>query len=151
RRPASPTATPPCFGFAAPSSARTENTRTPGFLEPAELVRWLSATDVFLAPFTDGVSTRRTTVMAALQQSLAVVGTDGFLTDDILRNATNAMRLVPAGDSDSFVNAVVELSKRPESRVALGGAGSALYRAEFDWPVAARRVLSVLGITPHEQ
>lgn len=118
--------------------------QTPGELALDELARRLAETDVFLAPFTDGVSTRRTTVMAALQQGLAVVGTDGFLTDDVLRTATTALRLVPAGDGNSFAAAVLELCQDPARREAMGRAAAALYRAEFDWPVAARRVVTAL-------
>ncbi len=52
--------------------------RSPGRQAAGELARELSAADIFLAPFIDGVSTRRGTMMAALQHGLPIVGTRGL-------------------------------------------------------------------------
>lgn len=122
----------------------------PGELTPNALASLLAAGDVFLAPFVDGVSTRRTTLMAALQHGLAIVGTDGFLTDDVLRRSSHALHLSPSTDRDAFVDAVVRLSEDPASRESLGEAAATLYRSEFDWPVAARRVIGALALETGE-
>jgi glycosyltransferase involved in cell wall biosynthesis len=68
---------------------------TPGYISGDKVARWLSAADIYLAPLADGASTRRTTLMAAMQHGLAIVATDGSLTDTILRTS-GALRLVPA-------------------------------------------------------
>jgi glycosyltransferase involved in cell wall biosynthesis len=117
----------------------------PGRLPEDDLATWLSAADLFLAPFADGVSTRRSSVMAALQHGLPVVGTDGYLTDGILRRSTAALRLFPVDRPDLFAEAVVELAKAPDERLAAARAARALYEASFDWPVLARRLLD--GVT----
>jgi len=115
----------------------------PGFLSDADLSGWLSAADLFLAPFADGVSTRRSSLMAALQHGLPVVGTDGHLTDGVLRRSS-ALLLAPVDRPDLFAQAAVELAKSPEERLASGRAARALYEATFDWPVLARRLIDAL-------
>lgn len=115
-----------------------------GFLPDTDAADLLAASDMFLVPLQDGVSTRRTTVMAALQHEVAVVGTDGHLTDDALRRAKDALRLVAVDDHDGFVAAVCELAASADDRHALAVAGRQLYEESFDWPVLVERLLGAL-------
>jgi glycosyltransferase involved in cell wall biosynthesis len=126
-------------------SPSIEGVRTyePGFLAEAEMAELLAGADVFLAPFADGVSTRRTTVMSALQHEVAVVGTVGHLTDDILAGS-DAMVLVPVGREEDFVAAVRDLASDRARRAVVARAGRQLYEDRFDWPVIARRLLLLL-------
>jgi glycosyltransferase involved in cell wall biosynthesis len=139
------------LGAPADSPERTEvagvRVLEPGYLEEEEMAMLLAASDLFLAPFADGVSTRRTSVMSALQHELAVVGTVGSLTDPTLA-PTDAMVLVPVGDEAAFADAVVGLAEDPERRRALALAGRRLFEREFDWPVIAARVLALLEDRP---
>jgi glycosyltransferase involved in cell wall biosynthesis len=114
----------------------------PGWLEASSLARHLAAADLFVAPFVDGVSTRRTSLMAALQHGLPVLGTDGRLTDDVLRHSTHALALVPVGDRKRLAEAVRWLVRDPQERLARGAAGRKLYESSFDWPVIAARILT---------
>jgi glycosyltransferase involved in cell wall biosynthesis len=118
--------------------------REPGVLDAVPLARMLAASDVFLAPYADGVSTRRTTVMTALQHAVAVVATDGHLTDGVLRRARSAMRLAPVGEPARFVEAVRELADDGRARTAMGGDGRRLYEESFDWPVVTGRMVDIL-------
>jgi glycosyltransferase involved in cell wall biosynthesis len=99
---------------------------------------------VFVAPFVDGVSTRRTTLMAALQHGVAVVGTDGRLTDDILRASREALTLAPVGDRHQLEDAVRRLADDPGLRRSRGAAGRELYTSSFAWPVTAAIVATAL-------
>jgi len=54
----------------------------------------LQACDVLLQPYPDGVTTRRTSVMAGLANGRAVVTTDGKLTEDVWRT-TRCVALAP--------------------------------------------------------
>jgi glycosyltransferase involved in cell wall biosynthesis len=112
----------------------------PGYQSPAALAECLAATDMFLAPFVDGVSTRRTTVMAALQHGLPIVGTEGALTDRVLRSSGRALRLVPVARRDLFVDAALRLASQRNERNAIGRAARELYLEHFDWPVIAERL-----------
>jgi glycosyltransferase involved in cell wall biosynthesis len=117
----------------------------PGALPAEAVARHLAAADIFLAPFSDGVSTRRTTVMAALQHGLPIVGTSGGLTDPMLTRSTSAMRLVPVGDVTAFGAAVRLISENSHLRCSMAEAARVLHTREFDWPVAAERLLRVLN------
>lgn len=120
----------------------------PGLLAASDLARSLAAADLFFAPFIDGVSTRRTSLMAALQHGLPVIGTEGVLTDDVFRRSRQALRLVPVGEPDLFADVAVDLADRPEERINLGCAARSLYDDEFNWTITAHRVLdAVRGTT----
>jgi hypothetical protein len=121
---------------------------SPGYLEPDRIASLLSAVDIFLAPHLDGVSTRRTTVMSALQHELAVIGTDGYYTDEMLREASDAIRLVPLDRPDLFADAARELAEDASARRALGKAGRALYEGHFDWPVLTASLVDALESLP---
>jgi glycosyltransferase involved in cell wall biosynthesis len=116
----------------------------PGWLAPGDAARLLSAGDLFLAPFIDGVSTRRGSLMAAMQHGLAVVGTRGPATDGVL-SGSGALELVSCGDRKAFARAAVALASDPESRAVFGAAAVALYQREFDWPVIAARMCELLA------
>jgi glycosyltransferase involved in cell wall biosynthesis len=116
----------------------------PGYQAPIALARQLAATDVFVAPFVDGVSTRRTTFMAALQHGIATVATEGPLTDGLLRRSTSAIRLVPTLRRDLFVEATLRLALQSEDREAVGRAGRQLYEERFDWSVIASQLIAFL-------
>jgi glycosyltransferase involved in cell wall biosynthesis len=138
------------LGAGAPALPRLDGrvaVLTPGPLGSAELGRWLAAADIFLAPFLDGVSTRRTTLMAALQHALPVVATDGPLTDSVLRDAPEALRLVPVDDEPGFAAAVVGLADDPAARGALSRGARALHDRSFAWPRIAGRTLDALGLS----
>ncbi len=116
----------------------------PGFLDPGRFSAKLAAADLFLAPLANGVSTRRGSLMAALQHGIPVAGTDGPLTDSVLREATAALCLTPVGDVEGFSRSVARLAGGPAARVAAGAAARRLYEREFDWPVIAERLLAAL-------
>jgi glycosyltransferase involved in cell wall biosynthesis len=124
-----------------PRGVRVE---TPGQLERSAVARLLSAADLFTAPFIDGVSSRRTTFIAALQHGIPTVATLGSLTDVFIRDA-GACRLVPTGDRDAFARAVVELAESRAERDKLARGARLLYEQRFAWPVLADRVLTLLG------
>lgn len=111
----------------------------PGALSPARLSAALAGADLFLAPFKDGVSTRRSSLMAALQHGLAIVGTQGRSTDSVLATS-DAFMLVPARP-EPFAEAVLTVASDPERRESLGRAAKSLYVSHFAWPVLARTVL----------
>jgi glycosyltransferase involved in cell wall biosynthesis len=117
--------------------------RQPGRLPAGDLARLLATADIYLAPFIDGVSTRRTTVMAALQHGVPVVGTDGPLTDSLLRDGS--LVLIPVERPDLFVAAVISLARDPRRRLELSESSRALYRSTFSWPILAKRLLSAFA------
>jgi glycosyltransferase involved in cell wall biosynthesis len=101
----------------------------------------LSACDLLVQPYPDGVSSRRTSAMAGLALGVPTVTTVGHLTDDIWRVGV-AVDLVPAGKPEDLARAVVALLADPPRRRALGQAGAALYREHL----SLERTLRTLGV-----
>lgn len=131
------------LGQGAPAVAVPEGVRlrSPGDQTAEELSLGLRAGDLALLPLSDGVSTRRTTMMAALAHALPVLGLDGPNTDPVLRRQ---LELTPVGDRDAYAASAAALAADPARRAALGEAGRRLYCEQFDWPVLARQVTAAL-------
>ena len=104
-----------------------------------EIARRLAAADIF-SPLIDGVSTRRGTLMAALQHGLPIVGTAGPLTDSILLESGSALSLVAVGDRDGFADEVRRLADEAAERQSMRRAGRRLYE-RFRLAVTAERIL----------
>jgi glycosyltransferase involved in cell wall biosynthesis len=117
-----------------------------GPLPADEVSRRLSSMDIALSTYTDGVSTRRGAMMAALQHGIAVVGTRGVGTDpELLAENGRGLSLWPVGDDASLAAAVVRLAGDEVERARLAAAGLALFENRYAWPVVARRLLACLG------
>ncbi|MFL6253460.1 MAG: glycosyltransferase family 4 protein [Pyrinomonadaceae bacterium] len=104
-----------------------------GTLPPEALSRHLAACDLLLQPYPDGVSTRRTSVMAGLAHGLAVVTTKGRLTESLWQES-GAVLLTDPGDVAGMARAVCELLSDAAKREGLGELARATYRLHFDLP-----------------
>lgn len=136
------------LGFAAPPlPALPSNVRVieAGPLPPSELAAHLAAADIALLPYIDGASTRRTTMIAALQQQTCVLSTHGVLTDARLAGGTSPL-LTPVRDLDAFVDAAVALAADPELRSRTAARGRELFDTRFSWTVLAQHVARVLAV-----
>jgi glycosyltransferase involved in cell wall biosynthesis len=117
-----------------------------GTLPPDEVSRRIAAADIYLAPFSDGISTRRTSMLSGLQHGIAVVGTRGEATDEmLLRENGRSFVLTAAEDVQAYGDAVVKLALDQSRRQELAARGAELYRREFDWEVIARRFLKLFA------
>ena len=126
------------------SRVRNLSQLKPGYQTPDELGNCLAAADLFLAPFTDGVSTRRTTLASAMQHGVPVVGTYGALTDSVLTGPESGLILVPADRPDAFALAAQRLAADGEERAVRGDLVRAAYERLLGWPVVTRRFLASL-------
>lgn len=116
-----------------------------GVLPADEVSRRMAALDLALAPFYDGVSSRRGSMMAGLAHGIATVGTDGYATDDMLRQENGrALMLSPAAQPEAFVRNVCQLAQDPDRRTRIGLEGAALYRRAFDADRVIDRMLEFL-------
>lgn len=109
----------------------SEQIHASGTLTAENLSLHVSACDVMLQPYQDGVSGRRTSVMTALSHGVPVVTTSGKATESCWVES-RAVTLTQVGD----ISAMVEITKRfsedlPERR-RLSAAGRALYAERFD-------------------
>lgn len=126
-----------------------EPLRAEGPLPEAEVSARFHAMDVYLVPFIDGVSTRRTSMMTALQHGIATLGTLGHHTDPVLRDASgSAFCLAPVHEEAEFSRQLQELLASPERCEQIGMAGRQLYETQFDWPIVVQKCVEQLSTKP---
>jgi glycosyltransferase involved in cell wall biosynthesis len=101
-----------------------------GPLSPSDAAAAIRACDVMVQPYPDGITTRRTSVMAPLANGVATVSTVGRLSERIW-SETGAVALAPAGSPRDLADRVVQLVEQPAGRAALGQAGRRAYDAHF--------------------
>ncbi|MBI3815605.1 MAG: methyltransferase domain-containing protein, partial [Nitrospinae bacterium] len=101
-----------------------------GYCSSEDVSRYLSASDIFLLPLIDGVSSRRTTLMTALQHCVPVVSTSGFLTDDIFLKEQFIL-LSPSTGKNLFVANVERMADDEVLRKATGNKGRDAYNKYF--------------------
>lgn len=113
-----------------------------GVLPHPEVSRLLSACDLMLLPFVDGVSSRRTSAVAALQHGLPLLTTRSTVPEPWYVHGEN-MYLLPVGDRQALADGLVHLARKPELRARLAQGGRELYRVRFAWDVIAQQVASL--------
>ena len=96
-----------------------------------DLSHHLSACDVMIQPYPDGISTRRTSAMAALAHGRPVVTTAGHLTEP-LWTESGAVAAAPADDAAALAHLALSLLESHSERQRLALAGASLYRERFD-------------------
>lgn len=116
-----------------------------GPLDEDEVSRRFAAMDIYLAPYIDGISTRRTTLMTGLQHGVATVGTRGFLTDNmLLEEAGAAFLLADVDRPDEFNRCVLRLISDAALRAKIGAQGQRLYHEHFHWDRIAAKLTAAL-------
>ncbi len=111
-----------------------------GSLSADDISRHLSACDVMVQPFGDGVSCRRTSVMTALAHGRPVVTTSGPLTESLWAES-GAVMLAPVADANAQAEATELLLSDAERSTALGLVAAKLYRERFD----VRHTIAILN------
>lgn len=112
-----------------------------------ELSRLLADARLALAPFPDGVSSRRGSVMAALEHGCTVVTNAGPGTDTVMRRLLDDDAAVAAdGVSVAAYEAALirALDLDDTAAAAVGARGAAAYAARFSPRAAADRLLDAL-------
>ena len=109
---------------------------------PEEVSKFLQTLDIFVAPFTDGVSIRRTTLISALAHRIPVIGLKGPSTDEIFKHGENIF-LISQGDAQELSKAIDTLLLNSSRREAIAKGGEELYRKFFDWAIIAENVTAV--------
>jgi glycosyltransferase involved in cell wall biosynthesis len=90
----------------------------------------LSACDLLLQPYLDGVTTRRTSVMAGLINARPIVTTTGHLTEPIWAE-TQSVVLTASGDTKAFVQSARALLDDEPARAALASRAEKTYSDRF--------------------
>jgi glycosyltransferase involved in cell wall biosynthesis len=101
-----------------------------GSLTDSSLAIHVAACDVLVQPYPDGVSSRRTTVMAGLRLGVPIVTTAGYVTEALWEHS-QAIRLVPVDRAGDMAAHVSDLLSNAEAREQLSRAGRELYERTF--------------------
>lgn len=107
-----------------------ERTYATGTLPATDVSLHLSACDVLLQPYIDGVSSRRTSLMAGLSHGVPIVTTSGSLTESLWAES-GAVVLVPVAAVDSLAKQTVALLADGPERKRLSAAARELYDRSF--------------------
>jgi glycosyltransferase involved in cell wall biosynthesis len=114
--------THPCFA---------DRVVAPGRLSSADLSRHIAACDVMLQPYPDGVTSRRTSVMAALSHGRPVITTVGWLSEPFW-SGCGAVVTVPVQDPGALILATSQLMSDRAHMAELSAHARHLYAARFD-------------------
>lgn len=117
-----------------------------GPLEPEEISRRFQAMDINLAAYSDGVSSRRTSMIAALQHAIPIVCTRGRNTDAMFLQEDGRSILIAHDQTpQSFADQVATLARDQALRQRIGAGGRELFDSVFSWPVIARKLINCLN------
>jgi len=117
-----------------------------GRLPASEVSVHLSGMDIHLAPFVDGMSTRRGSAMAGLQHGVTTLSTDGPLTDTILRDLDEtAFLLTPVESQSAYAQAALDLYPAEARRSEIGQSGQRVFDDLFSWEAIAGRLMATLA------
>ncbi len=102
-----------------------------GMLADRDASAHISACDLMLQPYPDGISTRRTSAMVGLAHGRALATTSGHLTESLWAES-GAVAISPVNEPLENAGLVSHLLLDAKHRQQLGSAGRALYRSKFD-------------------
>ena len=119
--------------LAAQCDGRMSRLHATGELGGYDLSLHLSACDLMIQPYPDGITTRRSSATTAIAHRCPVVTTKGALTEPIWRYS-DAVSLVPVYDADKFVSTVSRLLDDARERQRLSLAAAELYRESLPLP-----------------
>jgi glycosyltransferase involved in cell wall biosynthesis len=114
-----------------------------GDLTAEELSSHLSACDLMVQPYTDGVSGRRTSAMAALEHGIPLLTTEGSSSEQVWRQS-GAVALAPVGDFNAIAAMAWDLQHSQAKRERLGSLGKAFYRQHFTLANTIRKLRDTL-------
>jgi glycosyltransferase involved in cell wall biosynthesis len=102
-----------------------------GPLTASEVSMHISACDLLLQPYPDGITTRRTSAMAALAHGRALVTNSGHLTEPIW-SERGSVAIAPDNDTAAAAALARDLLADSTRREQLAKSGASLYADQFD-------------------
>jgi glycosyltransferase involved in cell wall biosynthesis len=112
-----------------------------GHCDRGRVASLLAASDICLLPYDDGISLRRSTLLAGIVQRLPIVSTVSGRPSRWFHDGENVM-LVPPKNPRALATAVETIVRSPDLRGRLH-AGAASLADQFGWPRIAEQTLAV--------
>ncbi len=113
-----------------------------GYQPEEDVSLFLSATDIYLVPYDQGVSSRRGSLMAGLSHALPIISTLPSIPFKYFKNNENLL-LVPPRASSELQKAILDLMRNSEKRESLRSGAELLYR-QFSWENIAEETVRFL-------
>jgi glycosyltransferase involved in cell wall biosynthesis len=113
-----------------------------GGLAAADVSQRLASAAIGLAPYVDGVSTRRSSFAALVAHRLPLVGLDAVCTDPWLRES-GALLLSPLDAPDAFTANIERALGDPALAAALSNATAKVYETRLSWDRIADAYISM--------
>ena len=110
-----------------------------GYLSADDLSAHIAACDLFVQPYPDGITSRRTSAMACLAHARPVVTTTGRLSEPLWVE-TGAVASADVDDCVTFGLTAIDLLRCDDARLALGLRGQRVYDERF----SATRIVDAL-------
>jgi len=120
----------------------SDRVHTTESLAAVDLSHHISACDLMLQPYPDGISTRRGSAMAALAHGRPVVTTTGH-NSEAFWISCDAVAITPVSNTDAYVATACRLLDDEQERTQLGERARLLYETRFD----IRHVVTALRTT----
>lgn len=111
----------------------------PGSLSAEDISLNLQACDLLLQPYPDGVSSRRTSIMAGLAHGIPTVSTSGVLSEPVW-GRTGCVALAAANDLQSLIRVAESLLSSSDLRERLAARARAVYVENFSLEVTLRKL-----------
>jgi glycosyltransferase involved in cell wall biosynthesis len=119
--------------------ASADRLHATGEIAAADVAAAMRACDLLFQPYPDGVTTRRTSVMAGLRNGVATVSTEGVLTERIWRE-TGAVVLAGRGQAGAAVAGIRRLLDDAAARQSQGARGRDAYVRHFAMALTIARL-----------
>ncbi len=117
--------------FAAAHPEFSARVHASGGLAPEDLSLHLSACDLMIQPYRDGICTRHGSAMAAVAHSRPIATTVGRLSEPLWAES-GAVALAPAGDAEALARLTEQVAADCALRMRLGCTAGRLYDERFD-------------------
>jgi glycosyltransferase involved in cell wall biosynthesis len=114
-----------------------------GFGTPAEVSRWLLATDVYVMTDVRGASARKSSLITALAHGLPTVSTRGVDTECEFIDGKGIVLVDTSDEEENLLHHLDRLLKDPEERSRLALGARQLHQSHFSWQGIARRAMDV--------
>ncbi len=120
---------------------------TTGRLSADEASDAIAIMDLLINPFSDGISTRRGSAMAALQNGVPLLTTRGHATDSVWdQQSDKSVFLSSANSEDNWQQATQKAWKKIKTRDPIRQEKiKQFYRANFSWPVIGKALCGHLS------
>ncbi len=114
-----------------------------GFLSEQEVSAWITRSNLILAPFLDGISTRRTSAMAALEHEKPLLTTRSWSTNTEIP-WEDFCYITPIEPSRKFNEMAISILEHPKEAEQMGHKAKLYYDKNFSYPVITHKLLQAL-------